>query len=376
MSTYRQVRSGPTRRSLLAMAVGAAAAVPLSAAAAPSTASAADGGRRIPQTLVRRTRRPGPGLRVDQTAFALSHLGVGWNGGGDAAVRLKTAAGWSDWQVAHGCGAARDGAARSSSRLLPARGVTGYEVAGSGDLSITELNTVDGPIRTVGAASASTLPLGPGPVARYLSRPAWGADESLRFDADGNELFPTAFFPVQTLTVHHTVTANDDPDPAATVRAIYFFHTVTLEFGDVGYHLLIDEAGRVYEGRWSGPDRVPVYGGSLDASGHPQMVNAAHVGGFNAGNIGVALLGDFTNRLPTRAARLSLTVVLAVLASLGDLDPLGTADYVNPISGATRTVDVIPGHRDWLATECPGNTFYPQLPSVRRQVERLVPPGH
>ena len=89
----------------------------------------------------------------------------------------------------------------------------------------------------------------------YLSRAGWGADESLRFEPDGTEKFPTAFFDVQTLTVHHTVTANSDPDPAATVRAIYFFQCITEDFGDIGYHLLIDQAGTVYEGRYSGPDR-------------------------------------------------------------------------------------------------------------------------
>ena len=94
----------------------------------------------------------------------------------------------------------------------------------------------------------------------YLSRAGWGADESLRFEPDGTEKFPPAFFDVQTLTVHHTVTANSDPDPAATVRAIYFFQCITEDFGDIGYHLLIDQAGTVYEGRYSGPDPLPVFG--------------------------------------------------------------------------------------------------------------------
>jgi len=81
-------------------------------------------------------------------------------------------------------------------------------------------------------------------------------------------VFHTAFFDVQTLTVHHTFTANDDPNPAATVRAIYFFHTVTQDFGDVGYHLLIDGFGAVYEGRWSDPDRIPVLPGAALADCH------------------------------------------------------------------------------------------------------------
>lgn len=189
----------------------------------------------------------------------------------------------------------------------------------------------------------------------YFSRSDWDADESLRFGADGTELFPTAFFPVQTLTVHHTVTANNDPDPIATVSSIYEFHAVdpAAAFGDIGYHFLIDEFGRVFEGRFSGPDTIPAH------DEDEQMVNAAHVGGFNAGNIGVALLGDFTVIQPSPAARRSLTWLLAALVSAHGLDPLGTTDYVNPISGAQRQVRTITGHRDWLATECPGDDFAP-----------------
>ena len=41
---------------------------------------------------------------------------------------------------------------------------------------------------------------------------------------------------------------------AATVRAIYVAHTVAQGFGDIGYHLLVDQQGGGYEGRWSGAD--------------------------------------------------------------------------------------------------------------------------
>jgi hypothetical protein len=135
----------------------------------------------------------------------------------------------------------------------------------------------------------------------YLSRAGWGADEQLRFEPDGTGKFPTAFFDVQTLTVHHTVSANADPDPAATVRAIYFFQCITDDFGDIGYHLLIDRVGTVYEGRYSDPTRCRSSGHVASAPG-PSMVNGAHVVNFNAGNSGVALLGDLTSTGPRRPA--------------------------------------------------------------------------
>ncbi len=221
-----------------------------------------------------------------------------------------------------------------------------------------------------GAGQAYAAPGGVGrtgrtAAARFLDRARWGADESLRFDPAGVEIWPAEFFDVQTVTVHHTATGNDDPDPAARVRAIYHNQAVVQGFGDIGYHFLIDERGRVYEGRRSGTG-IP----GFDRAG--QMVNAAHVLGFNAGNVGIALLGTLTDRTATRAARVSLTVLLAAVVRWHRLDPLGTVDYVNPISGATATVATIPGHRDWAPTECPGGPMYADLPALRRDVARLA----
>jgi hypothetical protein len=45
---------------------------------------------------------------------------------------------------------------------------------------------------------------------------------------------------------------------------------------------------------------------------------------------------------------------------------------VNPINGFTKDVPTITGHRDWLATECPGDQLYPLLPEIRRAVAGLV----
>ena len=56
------------------------------------------------------------------------------------------------------------------------------------------------------------------------------------------------------------------------------------------------------------------------------------------------------------------------------VDPLGRVAYVNPISGATRDVDAIAGHRDWNATECPGDALYARLPALRARVARLLRP--
>jgi hypothetical protein len=313
-------------------------------------------------------------LTVANARFRLTHLGITWRGP-HALVRLRTRAGWSSWTALSGCGGGPDrgGDLTGGSALLVVPETVGYDISvgGKGTAQVTELNTLDGPAVPGAAAVATTMPLADGttlPVP-YLSRAAWGADESSRF-RNGAEYWPAEYFPVQVLTVHHTAGANDDPDPAATVRAIYYYQAIGQDWGDIGYHLLIDEAGRVYEGRWSGPDPYPVYAAGLGADRRLHVSTGAHAITFNTGNVGVCLLGTFTDRQPTAAALDSLAIVLGGLARLGGLDPGGTVNYTNPVNGMAKTVRSVSGHRDWAATQCPGNTFYPQLPALRDNVAR------
>lgn len=348
------------RRLLLAASLAGSALLAL-----PRPALAAEG---VPDTLAAPAR---PGERAGEPGFPIGYLGVVWTGGGDCSVRFQTANGWSDWRpVPHADTPDPD----SAVSLVPGGGAQGYEVrppAGAADVRIVAINTTDGPRHRAAAPPAIGLALAESArqgTFRYLARAGWGADESLRLRPNGAELLPSQYFPVQAFTVHHTVTSNHDPDPAATVRAIAYFHTITRDFGDVGYHLLIDEGGTVYEGRWSGADPFPVFGGASESGGPPLMNNAAHVGGFNAGNVGIALIGDLTGTGPTPAARNSLVEVLAGLTSVTGVDPLAQVDYVNPIGGDTRRVPAIAGHRDWKATACPGGAFYPDLHTLRGDV--------
>jgi hypothetical protein len=193
----------------------------------------------------------------------------------------------------------------------------------------------------------------------YVSRAEWGADEQKRFKADGAENSPALYCRAQALTVHHTDTANADPDPAATVRAIYEHHAVSNNWGDIGYHFLIDESGRIYEGRWSGDDGLPAH----DRQG--RVVTGFHVEGFNSGNLGIALLATLTDRPPTDAAEASLVRLVAAMCRFHGLDPRARMTYSNPVSKATREVTTLAGHRDWMRTGCPGGTMYTRLPPVR-----------
>jgi len=219
------------------------------------------------------------------------------------------------------------------------------------------------------AAALSVVPRPPAAAASAAytlrSRAAWGADESLRYAADGTEIWPPEYYPVQTLTVHHTDDGSTDPDPAAVVRAIYRNDTVGKGYGDIGYNFLIDRNGLVYEGRWSGTDGTPAH----DASG--RLVTGAHVQGYNSGNLGIALLGTLTTTPPTTAARTALIQLLAELAERHGIAPLGKVSYVNPVSGVSRVAPAIGGHLHWAATDCPG-TVFADMPAIRTEVAALI----
>lgn len=42
----------------------------------------------------------------------------------------------------------------------------------------------------------------------------------------------------------------------------------------------------------------------------------------------------------------------------------------------TKPVETISGHRDWLATDCPGGTMYASLPALRADVAAFGTAGH
>ena len=95
-----------------------------------------------------------------------------------------------------------------------------------------------------------------------IPRAGWETDESLRFQ-NGAEIWTPEYRPVQKVIIHHTVTQHQEADPAATVRAIYYYHAVTQGWGDIGYNFLVDWHGNVYEGRYGGANVVDGPGSNI-----------------------------------------------------------------------------------------------------------------
>ena len=198
--------------------------------------------------------------------------------------------------------------------------------------------------------------------ADIIPRAGWGADESLRLDDDGDQIWPPFYTAPRAQIVHHTVTANDPVDPASIVRAIYHFHAVTRGWGDIGYNFLVDHRGNVYEGRFGGERE-----GRITQGGHALQ--------FNSNSIGVALLGTFTesSAVPEGAAVDSLVEVLAAKGSRFGIDPIAPVTLQG-----TRFDHAVMGHRDALPghTACPGLGVHEQLDGIReRVVARMADAG-
>ena len=254
-------------------------------------------------------------------------------------------------------GALRSGHGAVTVRVTSDRPVGHLTVLGLSDGSTT--TTRNGSVALMSTAGAATTE------PTVVARTTWGADPAYM-------KWAPQFYATKKLVVHHTDTSDDYTDQAgaeAQIRSIYYYHSVTQTWGDIGYNFLIDKFGNIYEGRYSRD-----YAGANPTGDNTAGlgVTGAHTSGWNSGTVGVALLGTLTNHDATPAARDALARLLAWEASRNGIDPQATTQFVNPVSGATITTPNIAGHRDYVATACPGDTFYPTLPALRSQTAALI----
>jgi hypothetical protein len=309
----------------------------------------------------------GPAAPVNP-AFPVDFLVVSWTDGDRPTVRFRYGADWEAWSRVPLDDVPTTGG-RTFSALVSGDSADAYQVRGdSADVDVLAINTTDGPreLRWRQPQAQATVPQ-----PALISRPQWGADESLRFNGTTEKCTRT-FYPTQKLVVHHTVTSNADPDPAATVRAIYYDHVVNRDFCDIAYNFLIDAQGHIYKGRYSGPQNTASQDTLTGENAQGYGVTGAHTGGYNSGTLGVAILGTFTSTPIPTAARQALVRQLAWEADHHGLDPLATSLYRNPESAVTKANPNISGHRDWTATQCPGETLYKRLPSIRQEVAAVI----
>jgi N-acetylmuramoyl-L-alanine amidase len=289
-------------------------------------------------------------------------VGLHWRGPGSVSFSTRSAAGrWSAWRAA--APEAEDApdllnaeAARAASWRLgspywtgPADGIR-YRLRGR----VTRLrayfvrsHAVAVPPRMLSVAGSPLV----------VPRLGWSANERIR-------RAPPRYAPaLRFALVHHTAGSNSysRAQSPAIVRAIEIYHVLGNGWNDIGYNFLVDKYGRIYEGRYGGIDRNVV---------------GAHAQGFNTGSVGVALMGTYSSRTPSRAALRSLEALLAWRLDLAHVDPRGTLTYLsggNPRfpSGAPVFLRTVSGHRDTGYTECPGNVLYRQIPNIAIAVSKI-----
>jgi len=323
--------------------------------------------------------------RVVPLPITASHVMLSWRGARDATISVAfgmqpNALGEEvpveaveadeapDAVDVHGKG--RTSADDSASDVLWTGGARFVRVTSSRALGKVTVTAIDAQAdKGVGAFSATVANAAIDRPA-IIPRSGWGADESLRFDGGGHETWPAEFSPMQKAIVHHTAGRNNDPNPAATIRAIYWAKTISRGFGDIGYNFLIDEAGHIFEGRHSRDyaQDEPVTGEDLAGN----VVRGGHARNFNDGTVGIVLLGNFQHRQPTLAARTALERLLAWKLERHGLSPLGQSVYHNPVLGNTKDLFNISGHRNVNPTACPGDTFYPTFPQLRQRVANRI----
>ncbi|OFT20028.1 hypothetical protein HMPREF3176_09655 [Dermabacter sp. HMSC08H10] len=169
---------------------------------------------------------------------------------------------------------------------------------------------------------------------------------------------------LKAICIHHTggsntYTAAQSPQ---VVRGMFTYHTKTLGWADLGYNVVVDKYGQIFEGR---------------AGGLHRNVAGAHARGFNTGSCGISVMGDYMDiPVPTAALNAIATVAAWKLASTFTQDVYGTETWTVTTSNVKRSgtfsMPHLFAHRDVNYTDCPGDTYYGQLPKLRSLVQQKL----
>ena len=258
------------------------------------------------------------------------------------------------------------------------RAETSGSIGGSAVPSAPELTTplTTSAVSTTTGLSPSTVPVSvpaavpAGTTANGLpvpvtTRAEWGANASyMSWDPD--------YESAGHVVVHHTAGTNNYSagQSASIVRGIYYYHAVTLDWGDIGYNFLVDKYGTVFEGR-SGSVAAPA----------GEMSVGAHARGVNTGTMGLSMMGDYSSVSPSDAQLSSVGRMAGwFLKRAGITDANGRAGLhvwttERYQAGSTILMPRILGHRDVGYTTCPGNVGYSKLGTIRSIAQTQIDGG-
>ncbi|WP_244332583.1 N-acetylmuramoyl-L-alanine amidase [Gordonia polyisoprenivorans] len=384
--------TSPTAPSTAPTAPSTSATAPSTSATAPSTSPTAPG-RRPVGALVKHLVRDTPFKMVGFTWNKPV-----WDDAEDATMMLRAkdpVRGWGDWVELEPIQTSADpsaehpggtepvwvGAAKEiqlaltdGQSAIPAADSTGAGLAdlvvGSAGEVLKNLASTVLPeltatllspdsLLSLGSSMLTTLSGGP----QVISRAAWGADENIRCSQPA--ISPT----LNGAIVHHTAGSNDytPQQSAEIVRGIYAYHARTLNWCDIGYNVLVDKYGQIFEGAFGGLDR---------------NVEGTHTGGFNKNTVGVSMIGNLDEVAPSGQMLAAVGRFLKWRLNRAGLNPAATATLTSEYfsdskfpPGTQTHLPVIAGHRDYNNTSCPGIQGYPALDQIRALAGAAAPPA-
>ncbi|UPZ30839.1 peptidoglycan recognition protein [Streptomyces sp. LRE541] len=219
------------------------------------------------------------------------------------------------------------------------------------ELDPTDTTDAAGAADTVAASANQRAKPYIGARPRIVTRRGWGADEGLR---ESNFSYTKT---VKAVFVHHSASGNNYrcAQAPSVIRSIYRYHVKSSGWRDIGYNFLVDKCGNIYEGR---------------AGGVAKPVMGAHTLGFNSKSMGIAVLGSFGKANPPAASVKAVAKLTAWKLGLYGANPRGKT-YLKSgggnlyRKGKNVRLNVISGHRDGFATECPGGRLYAKLGKAR-----------
>lgn len=196
-----------------------------------------------------------------------------------------------------------------------------------------------------------------------ISRAGWGADESLRYDANGKEVWEKDYLIPTKAIIHDTTTVNNDPNPPRTMRSIYYYHAITRGWGDIGYNYLVDEQGNIYEGRAGGENVV---------GGHTRC--------YNWGSLGISALGDHAKVRPSDAMVQAFERIIAWQFDRAGIDPHGHGTFMRWHLDPAADTNNIMAHIDASRSTYPcgndhvdpGPYLYNRFPEIRDEVLKIL----
>lgn len=155
-----------------------------------------------------------------------------------------------------------------------------------------------------------------------------------------------SYLPVEEIVVHHTAGkfTVDFEESKAELKKIYLMTAVQRKWQDIGYHYLIDGAGRIYEGNLGGKYAV-----------------GTHAYGHNQGTIAISFMGDFRPGHDEFNEKMQKSFVALVQYLIREYDLNATEECVlrrADLSGWETSSSLIRGHMELDIredpTECPG----------------------